>query len=123
MFCPQCKTEYREGFRRCADCGSELVYSLPVEPPTKTGRLRASEWVTVLESIDPGIMMVAKSILEGAGIPYFARGEDIQGLFGIGQITFNPLIGVIKLQVDQQDFAVAKALLQEMPGIKQTPSK
>ena len=24
-WCPKCKTEYREGFRVCADCGSELV--------------------------------------------------------------------------------------------------
>src|SRR5207253_9810493 len=25
MFCPQCKAEYRQGFRRCADCDVELV--------------------------------------------------------------------------------------------------
>ena len=24
-WCPKCKTEYREGFRVCADCGGELV--------------------------------------------------------------------------------------------------
>jgi hypothetical protein len=27
MFCPLCKTEYREGFTRCADCGVDLVAS------------------------------------------------------------------------------------------------
>lgn len=30
-WCPKCKTEYREGFTVCADCGSELVSELPVE--------------------------------------------------------------------------------------------
>lgn len=30
-WCPKCKTEYREGFTVCADCGSELVRKLPVE--------------------------------------------------------------------------------------------
>ena len=25
MICPQCKTEYRPGFTRCADCGMELI--------------------------------------------------------------------------------------------------
>ena len=25
MFCPQCKAEYRQGFRRCSDCDVELV--------------------------------------------------------------------------------------------------
>lgn len=30
-WCPKCKTEYREGFTVCADCGSELVSELPAE--------------------------------------------------------------------------------------------
>lgn len=31
-WCPKCKTEYREGFTVCADCGSELTDSEPSEP-------------------------------------------------------------------------------------------
>ncbi len=31
MFCPKCKTEYREGFFECADCYLQLVSELPVE--------------------------------------------------------------------------------------------
>jgi hypothetical protein len=30
MFCPVCKTEYREGFKTCSDCHVELVDALPV---------------------------------------------------------------------------------------------
>ena len=30
MFCPGCKTEYRSGFSRCADCDVPLVERLPV---------------------------------------------------------------------------------------------
>lgn len=30
-WCPKCKTEYREGFRVCADCGSELVREEPAD--------------------------------------------------------------------------------------------
>lgn len=36
-WCPKCKTEYREGFTVCADCGSELVKEQPVEE-RKTSR-------------------------------------------------------------------------------------
>jgi hypothetical protein len=25
MFCPVCKSEYREGFTKCSDCGVDLV--------------------------------------------------------------------------------------------------
>jgi len=28
-WCPKCKTEYRDGFKICADCGSELVLNEP----------------------------------------------------------------------------------------------
>ena len=30
-WCPKCKTEYREGFKVCADCGSELVAEQPAQ--------------------------------------------------------------------------------------------
>lgn len=30
-WCPKCKTEYRAGFTKCADCGSELVEDKPLE--------------------------------------------------------------------------------------------
>lgn len=39
-WCPRCKTEYREGFTVCADCGSELVEEEPVETPPGE-----AEWV------------------------------------------------------------------------------
>jgi transcription initiation factor TFIIIB Brf1 subunit/transcription initiation factor TFIIB len=29
VWCPQCRSEYREGFTECADCGVALVESLP----------------------------------------------------------------------------------------------
>ena len=31
-WCPHCKTEYRNGFTQCADCGAPLVEQLPEEP-------------------------------------------------------------------------------------------
>ena len=31
-FCPDCRSEYREGFTACADCGAALVPGLAPEP-------------------------------------------------------------------------------------------
>lgn len=36
-WCPKCKSEYREGFTVCADCGVELVENLPEEKEAPAG--------------------------------------------------------------------------------------
>jgi len=70
--------------------------------------------VTVLESGDPGVIAVAKSLLDSAAIHYFAKGESLQNLFGWGQLGFNPIVGVVQLQVAADDAEDAKALLRDL---------
>ncbi|HEX2058208.1 MAG TPA: DUF2007 domain-containing protein [Actinomycetota bacterium] len=36
-YCPRCGSEYRAGFRICADCGVELVDRLPDDQPDPIG--------------------------------------------------------------------------------------
>ena len=59
-WCPKCKTEYREGFQVCADCGSELVAEQPVE------ERKAPKWEAYEEDI-PGVE-------PGAGFDWDAEG-------------------------------------------------
>jgi hypothetical protein len=40
--------------------------------------------ITVLESGDPALLAVAKSLLEAAKIQYFVKGEGVQDLFAAG---------------------------------------
>jgi hypothetical protein len=35
MFCPVCKSEYREGFTKCSDCGVDLVKQLANDSEAK----------------------------------------------------------------------------------------
>jgi putative signal transducing protein len=71
--------------------------------------------VTVLESGDPALIAVAKSLLEEAGIEFFAKGEDIQDLFAGGRVGgFNPVVGPIQLQVAAEDAEQASALLHDL---------
>jgi hypothetical protein len=109
MFCPVCGDEYRPGFTRCTDCDVELVEKLPEEMQPEA----PFELVTVLETGDQSLVAVAKSVLDGAGIPSIARNERLQNLFGWGTIGtgFNAAMGPIRVQVLREDEAVAKELL------------
>jgi hypothetical protein len=72
--------------------------------------------ITVLESGDPGLLAVAKSLLESAGIQFFAKGEGVQDLFAGGSFGtgFNPFTGPIQLQVAADEAEEAKALLRDL---------
>lgn len=113
MFCPSCKYEYVDGIIECPDCKVALVENLEAE---KKPRLEYVELVTVLATGDPALLAITKSILEGAGIKYFAKGERLQDLFGYGRLGpgFNPLTGPVKIQVACDDEETARELLKEL---------
>lgn len=112
MFCPKCREEYRTGFDVCANCGVQLVDEKP-DPEPKPARHNI-EISTVLETSDAGLIAVAKSVLEDAGIPFMVRGEHIQDLFGVGRFpgNINVLVGPVELQVDARDLDEASAVLE-----------
>jgi hypothetical protein len=72
MFCPQCKSEYREGFVRCADCGVAL------QSPAAHERAEAAHAATSLPEAsavlwrgqDPVSFSVVLSALDEEGIFY-----------------------------------------------------
>lgn len=73
MYCPQYHAEYVAGFTRCADCGVELVEALP---EAKASRNDATDHlVTVFSSHDPGLVAIARSLLQSADIRFSVRGE------------------------------------------------
>ena len=71
MFCPVCKAEYRQGFTRCGDCGTELVNAAPEAPPAN----HPSEGNLVLLWAGDNLAF-HESLLEelkAAKVPYFDR--------------------------------------------------
>lgn len=74
--------------------------------------------VTVFETGDPGILAVAKSLLEDQDIPYYAAGENLQSLFGAGALGgFNPIVGPVRIEVSPDDARRARELLAPLdPG-------
>ena len=71
MFCPQCRTEYREGFYTCTDCGVPLVSELPPEPGPEY-----LEFEEILISLSSSDVAMIKSLLDSEGITYYFRGES-----------------------------------------------
>lgn len=98
MFCPNCRTEYKDGIVTCADCGAALVPELPVID-------ESSELVTVMETRDLAIVALAKSILEEAEIPFNAKGE-----LPMEQFT----VGPVEIQVGRADSDQARELLESL---------
>jgi len=62
MFCPKCATEYREGFKVCADCGIDLVDVLPQE-----AKPEFIDFKEVLSTYNPADIAFLKSLLESEG--------------------------------------------------------
>ena len=70
MFCPVCRTEYRDTFSRCAECDSPLVQELQSPAPSRAlfnGEPPAVLW----RGQDPVAFSAILSALTDSGIPFF----------------------------------------------------
>lgn len=73
-FCPNCRYEYEEGVRECADCGVPLVDQLPEEPEP------AEEELVELHTL-PGTVYaeMVKEVLEKEGIGCVIKPSTLSG--------------------------------------------
>ena len=108
MFCPECGAEYREGFSECSDCQVPLTPE-PPPPPEPEPDLKL---LTVLETVDRNLLMVAISVLEDAGITYLVEGESTPD--PLGGVTLYGRKGPARLQVAEQDEGTARDLLSPL---------
>jgi hypothetical protein len=103
MFCPKCKSEYREGFYKCADCGEYLISAPPLEPADDFGDV---EFVEVFSTYSQGDIAFLKSVLDGEGITYFFQGESSIMIIAAGAYA--------RLMVKAEDAQRAREILQEL---------
>ena len=91
MYCPQCKTEYLETTRACADCGAWLRPGAP-----ERDERRAPDLVPVFITADIALLAVVTSALEAAEIPFVVQGEGGLRLFPLGPFALGvhrPVLG------------------------------
>lgn len=72
--------------------------------------------VTVFESGHEGVIALAKSMLDEAGIEYVVKGEGVENLLGVGVMGtgFNPVTGAIQIQVLENKANEARELLKDL---------
>jgi hypothetical protein len=75
LYCLKCRAEYSHNITQCAACKVSLVDSL-----TSAIELK-DELVELFKTPDLALLMVVKSVLESAGIPFWVRGEGGLHLF------------------------------------------
>ena len=100
MFCPKCRTEYREGFNVCADCDSDLVEELPPEEAPEF-----TEYVEVLGTYNPADVALIKSILDAEKITYYFNAEHFM---------YVPLGETLRLMVKKDQAKKAKQVLKDL---------
>jgi len=108
MICPECGSEYREGFTHCGSCDVDLVAALPPDDSDPAIAL-----VKVYETGDAAVIPLVESLFGDANIEYMTKGEGIQDLFGLGRFgaNFNNTIGPVEFFVRAEDVEEAKAII------------
>ena len=104
MICPECESEYREGFTHCNDCDVDLIEPVEGEPDV--------ELVKVWEGVNPAVLPLVESLLDEAEIGFMKRGESVQDLFAGGRLLgLNPVVGPVEFWVRREHEAQARELL------------
>jgi hypothetical protein len=103
MFCPKCKSEYRDGFYKCADCGVDLVAE---KPPELIEEVSYVDLVEVYSTYKQSDIAFIKSVFDGEGITYYFEGESSIMLVAGGAYA--------RLLVKAEEVPRAREILQEL---------
>ncbi|HXX19809.1 MAG TPA: hypothetical protein VEJ46_10430 [Candidatus Acidoferrum sp.] len=109
MFCPACRTEYRPGFTKCADCGVDLVSNFRADSPaTDENVITNSEGLELLWSgLNKPLSNRIDYALNTAHI--FHKVTDK----GLGLLPTYPG-SVAFVWIDPKDRAAARAILEKV---------
>ena len=113
-------SEFNDSAETCSDCGTSLVQG-PAPRPGELGDRPAPdpniELVPLLMASDKAQLIFIEEALDMAGIPYMAKGEEIQDLFGFGRmVAVNPLTGPVEIYVTSTDADAARKAVAEILG-------
>ena len=109
MICPECGSEYREGFTRCADCDVDLV-----EGEAQAEGEPEAKLVKIYQGGNAAVLPLVESLLRDAGIEYLTRNQALQDLFALGRFGTgggSHVVGPVEFWVRTEDEEAARELL------------
>ncbi|KUO66098.1 MAG: hypothetical protein APF84_12310 [Gracilibacter sp. BRH_c7a] len=117
-WCPKCKTEYRDGFYNCSDCGSDLVDEIDIQTPTEditAGPPQDIDWEYLDIFIDEQEANMIESFLNSDNIHTWKKYpgfSDISKIVG-GMTRLGIAIYVPKARLDD-----ARLIVEDILGAK-----
>jgi hypothetical protein len=108
MFCPHCRSGFRDGFTRCNDCDVDLVAELPLEQDLPEGT-DLSTYVPVATVQGQLQLGQVRSFLESNGIPSETQGESMRTVYGFSVDG----LAAVQVLVPQEQAVAAKDLLEK----------
>ena len=109
MWCPACRTEYRQGFEVCADCGAVLVSALPAsadrqEPNRKVvGPVLAEDDLVRVATANAVEAELLAAQLRDAGIPAVVFGVGTAGQLAAIQHSEGSRVMVRRADADEAE--------------------
>src|SRR6476469_493824 len=124
LWCPECRSEYREGFTKCADCGVALVAVLPPRPdtphtrPKPTGPFSSEDVSVELINLSEIEAELVAAQLRSAGIPAAVMSVGAAG----GELVAVQFAEGSRVMVRRSDLAAARAVIAYLPVTGSAPA-
>jgi len=111
-------SEYNNTAEVCSDCQTPLIDG-PAPRPDELGKRPNPdpnlELVPILVTREEALLILIEDHLDQAGIPYMAKGEQIQDLFGFGRlVSVNPITGPVEIYVTSDDADAARRIVADI---------
>ena len=127
-WCPKCKTEYREGFNTCSDCGSGLVETLDLNAKSNielVGDGNNEEWFHLIGCEDDQEADIIESFMSGENIltvrKYSGASEYLKITMGMAKLGVD--LYVKESQLDEARIIINAILRQEDKANKELSVK